>query len=193
MVFRAAAGITTLLIGLNSQAVAQYYPSPQAYPRQPLPSAVSTGELPPLNAPVVRGNALSPPVGVGPPYQPAPDAAPLPPTGSPGYQQPQGGPPVPGAYDGAIPPGPPGSFKQDAIREEAMRSRLQNSPGQVGSHRLAPTFGLNVAGPPFSDTFSWGQLQSLVQDYLAYPAVCLGISGASTCIVNGQWRFTPLA
>src|SRR6516225_11528640 len=89
MVFRAAAGIATLLIGLN-QAVAQYYPPTQAYPRQPLPPAVSTEELPPLNAPVVRGDALPPPVGVGPAYQPAPggryqqgsaDAAPLPPTG----------------------------------------------------------------------------------------------------------------
>jgi len=133
MVFRAAAGITTLLIGLNSQAVAQYYSPPQAYPRQPLPPAVSTEELPPLNAPVVRGDALPPPIGVGPAYEPTPDAALLPPTGSPGYQQPQEGLPVPGAYDGAIPPGPPGSFKQDAIREEAMRLRLRNSPGQVGS------------------------------------------------------------
>src|SRR6516165_3979825 len=141
MVFRAAAGIATLLIGLN-QAVAQYYPPTQAYPRQPLPPAVSTEELPPLNAPVVRGDALPPPVGVGPAYQPAPDAAPLPPTGSPGYQQPQDGAPVPGAYDGAIPPGPPGSFKQDAIREEAMRSRLRNSPGQVSS----PPIGAAVPG-----------------------------------------------
>ena len=150
MVFRAAAGITTLLIGLNSQAVAQYYPPPQAYPRQPLPPAVSTEELPPLNAPVVRGDALPPPVGVGPAYQPAPggryqqgsaDAAPLPPTG-PGYQQPQDGPAVPDAYRGAVPPGPPGSFKQDAIREEAMRSRLRNSPGQVGS----PSVGADVTG-----------------------------------------------
>src|SRR6516165_8723030 len=115
MVFRAAAGIATLLIGLN-QAVAQYYPPTQAYPRQPLPPAVSTEELPPLDAPVVRGDVLPPPVGVGPAYQPAPDTAPLR-TESPGYQQPQDGPPVPGAYDGAIPPGPPGSFKQDAIRE----------------------------------------------------------------------------
>ena len=141
MVFRAAAGIATLLIGLN-QAVAQYYPPTQAYPRQPLPPAVSTEELPPLNAPVVRGDSLLPPVGVGPVYQPTPDAAPLPPSGSPGYQQPQDSPPVPGAYDGAIPPGPPGSFKQDAIREEAMRSRLRNSPGQVGS----PSVGADVTG-----------------------------------------------
>jgi hypothetical protein len=36
----------------------------------------------------------------------APDAAPLPPTGSPGYQQPQDGPPVPGPYDGAHSAGP---------------------------------------------------------------------------------------
>src|SRR6516165_10685447 len=152
MVFRAAAGIATLLIGLN-QAVAQYYPPPQAYPRQPLPPAVGTEELPPLNVPVLRGDALPPPVGVGPAYQPTPsgryqqgaagypaDARPLPPTGSPGYQQPQDGPPVPDAYRGAIPPGPPGSFKQDAIREEAMRSRLRNSPGQVGS----PPIGADV-------------------------------------------------
>jgi lipoprotein-anchoring transpeptidase ErfK/SrfK len=142
MVFRAAAGIATLLIGLNSQAVAQYYPSPQAYPRQPLPPAVSTEELPPLNAPVVRRDALPPPIGVGPAYESTPDAALLPPTGSPAYQQPQDGPPVPGAYDGTIPPGPPGSFKQDAIREEAMRSRLRNSPGQVGS----PPIGAAVPG-----------------------------------------------
>jgi lipoprotein-anchoring transpeptidase ErfK/SrfK len=164
MVFRTAAGIATLLIGLNSQAVAQYYLSPQAYPGQPLPPAVSTEELPPLNAPVVRGDALPPPVGVGPAYQPAPggryqqggaDAAPLPPTGSPGYQQPQDGPPVPGAYDSAIPPGPPGSFKQDAIREEAMRSRLRNSPGPVG----AAPIGADVSGSiPRGDPSNMGAL-----------------------------------
>src|SRR6516165_9100164 len=152
MVFRTTAGIAVLLIGLISQAVAQYYPPAQAYPRQPFPPAVTADELPLINAPVVRGDAL-PPVGVGPAYEPPPsgryqqgaagypaDATPLPPTGSPGYQQPQDGPPVPDAYRGAIPPGPPGSFKQDAIREEAMRSRLRNSPGQVGS----PPIGADV-------------------------------------------------
>jgi lipoprotein-anchoring transpeptidase ErfK/SrfK len=154
MVFRTTAGIAALLIGLTSQAVvAQYYPPAQAYPRQPFPPAVTTDELPPLNAPVVRGDALPPPVGVGPAYESPPGgryqqgAAGYPadarsPTGSPGYQQPQDEPPVAGAYYGAIPPGPPGSFKQDAIREEAMRARLRNSPGQAGS----PSIGADVTG-----------------------------------------------
>src|SRR5262245_41609974 len=170
MLFRAAAGIATLLIGLNGQAVAQYYPPPQIYPRQPLPPPVSTEDLPPLNAPVVRGDAL-PPVGVGPAYQPPPggryqqgttgypaEAAPS--IGGPGYQtvQPQDGQPAAGAYYGAIPPGPPGSFKQDAIREEAMRSRLPNNPGQVSSASTVnapvvrgdalPPVGVGPAYPP---------------------------------------------
>ena len=33
---------------------------------------------------------------------------------------------------GAIPPGPADSAKQDAIRREAMRSRMPISPGQIG-------------------------------------------------------------
>jgi lipoprotein-anchoring transpeptidase ErfK/SrfK len=33
---------------------------------------------------------------------------------------------------GAIPPGPAGSANQDVIRQEAMRSRLPTSPGQIG-------------------------------------------------------------
>ena len=154
MIFRTVGAMATLLIGFSGHVVAQYYPPPQGYPRQPLPPAVTTEDRPPVNVPVVRGDAL-PPVGAGPAYEPPPtgryqqgaagypaDAAPLPPTGSTGYQQPQDGPPVPDAYRGAIPPGPPGSFKQDAIREEAMRSRLRNSPGQVGS----PSVGADVTG-----------------------------------------------
>jgi lipoprotein-anchoring transpeptidase ErfK/SrfK len=154
MVFRAAGAVATVLIGVSGQALAQYYPPPQANPHQPLPPTVNANELPPLNAPVVQGDLL-PPVGVGPAYQPPPsaryqpgsstypaDTGPLPPAGSPDYQsvRPQEyGPAAPGAYyepRGAIPPGPPGSAKQDAIREEAIRSRLRNSPGQVGA---APT------------------------------------------------------
>ena len=67
MVFRTAAGIATLLIGLNSEAVAQYYPLPpaQAYPREPVPPVVTTEELPSINAPIVAGGSL-PPVGAGP-------------------------------------------------------------------------------------------------------------------------------
>jgi lipoprotein-anchoring transpeptidase ErfK/SrfK len=150
MVFRTAGAVAALLIGLNDQVVAQYYPPPQGYPRQPLPPAITTEDLPPLNAPVVKGDTL-PPVGVGPAYQPPPGgryqhgaagypAEAAPPIGGPGYQsaQPQDGQPAAGAYYGDIPPGPPGSFKQDAIREEAMRSRLRNNPGQVGSASTDP-------------------------------------------------------
>jgi lipoprotein-anchoring transpeptidase ErfK/SrfK len=145
------------MIGLSSQTLAQYYPPPQVYPRQPLPPAVNAEELPPLNVPVVEGDPL-PPLGVGPAYQPPPggryqpgtggypaDTGPLQPGGSRGYQsvQPEGyGPAATGPYyepRGAIPPGPPGSAKQDAIREEAMRSRLQNSPSQVGSALSDPS------------------------------------------------------
>jgi lipoprotein-anchoring transpeptidase ErfK/SrfK len=156
MVFRTAGAIATVLIGVTGQALAQIYPPPQAYPRQPLPPTVNANELPPLNAPVVQGDLL-PPVGVGPAYQQPPgaryqqgtaahpaDAALRPPAGSPGYEsvQPQDyGPAAAGAYNGLrgpIPPGPPASAKQDAIREEAMRSRLRNSPGQIGSGPTGP-------------------------------------------------------
>jgi lipoprotein-anchoring transpeptidase ErfK/SrfK len=80
MVFRPAGAIATLLIGLGSaggEALAQYYPPPQAYPtqaypppqgypsRQPLPPvADADDDVPPLNAPVLQGPAL-PPLGVG--------------------------------------------------------------------------------------------------------------------------------
>ena len=69
MLFRTGS-IATLLIGLSGYAVAQYYPPPQAYPRQPLPPAVNAEELPPLKAPVAQGDPL-PPVGVGPASQAA--------------------------------------------------------------------------------------------------------------------------
>jgi lipoprotein-anchoring transpeptidase ErfK/SrfK len=55
MVFRTAGAIATVLIGVTGQALAQYYPPPQAYPRPPVPPTVNTDELPPLNAPVVQG------------------------------------------------------------------------------------------------------------------------------------------
>ena len=155
MFFRTAGAIATVLIGVTGQALAQYYPPPQAYPRPPVPPTVNTDELPPLNAPVVQGDLL-PPVGVGPAYQAMPgardqsgtggypaDTGPVPPAGSPGYQsvQPQDyAPATANTYGlrGVISPGPPGSAKQDAIREEAMRSRLRNGPGQVGSAPAGP-------------------------------------------------------
>ena len=72
MLFRTGS-IATLLIGLSGFAVAQYYPPPQAYPRQPLPPAVNAEELPPLKAPVAQGDPL-PPVGLGPASQAPPSA-----------------------------------------------------------------------------------------------------------------------
>jgi len=146
MIFRTVGAMGTLLIGFSGHVVAQYYPPPQGYPRQPVPPAVTTEDRPPVNVPVVRGDAL-PPVGVRPAYEPAPAWRPqpgaagqadaVPPTRKPGYQQPQDGPPSAGGYYGAIPPGPPpGSFKQDAIREEAMR--LRSSPGQTGAGSVDP-------------------------------------------------------
>jgi lipoprotein-anchoring transpeptidase ErfK/SrfK len=160
MVFCTAGAIATLLIGVSGQTLAQYHPPPQVYPRQALPPSVNADELPPLNAPVGQEDPR-PPVGVGPPYQPSPgaryeqgtaaqpaDPALLPPAGGPGYEsvQPQdyGRPAAADPYyglHGTIPPSLPGSAKQDAIREEAMRSRLRNSPGQIGSGPPGPPAG----------------------------------------------------
>jgi lipoprotein-anchoring transpeptidase ErfK/SrfK len=134
MVFRTAGAVVTVLIGLGSHALAQYYPPPQAYPRQPPPATVNAGELPPVKAPVVQRDLL-PPVGVGPAYQPALTAR---------YEQqtaayPQDDrPAATGVYyglGGAVAPGPAGSVKQDSIRKEATRSRLLSSaaPPVTGS------------------------------------------------------------
>jgi hypothetical protein len=41
MVFRTAGAIATVLIGVTGQALAQYYPPPQAYPRPPVPRAIA--------------------------------------------------------------------------------------------------------------------------------------------------------
>ena len=78
MVFRTAGATATLMIclaGAGGQALAQYYPPPQAYPpqaypppqgytpRQPLPPMADAEEdAPPLNAPVMQ--APLPPVGL---------------------------------------------------------------------------------------------------------------------------------
>ena len=69
MIFRTVGAMATLLIGFTGHVVAQYYPPPQGYPRQPLPPAVTTEDRPPVNVPVMRGDALPP---VGPAYQSPP-------------------------------------------------------------------------------------------------------------------------
>ena len=116
MVFRTTGAVATLLIGLggaSGQSWAQYYPPPQAYPppqdpypqgyppRQPLPP-MADANGPQLNAPVLRGAPIQPPQG----YEPAA-------TGTGPYY----------GVPGTIPPGPAGSAEQDAILQDAMRSR----------------------------------------------------------------------
>jgi lipoprotein-anchoring transpeptidase ErfK/SrfK len=153
MIIRTVGSIAILLIAIGEfggQALAQYYPPAQAdYP--PQAPTVGAHDLPSPNAPVQE--APLPPVGVGPAYQRPVDArygqgagaypastmsAPI--AGSQGHQpvQPQdygnaGAPPYYGTA-GAI----PGSAQQDAIREEAMRSRLRSSPGQIGAGSVDP-------------------------------------------------------
>jgi len=157
MVFRTAGAMAMLLIGLESaggQAFAQYYPAPQAYPRQAYPPPQGSPPSRPL-PPVVDANDDAP-VYSSPAGRPLPPAAvtnePLPPLGAyrdvpPGYREmPQQGyyrdvpPQAPPAAAGtrpyygvpsAIPPGPGGSAEQ-AIRQDAMRPPLPISPGQIG-------------------------------------------------------------
>jgi lipoprotein-anchoring transpeptidase ErfK/SrfK len=153
MIVGTAGAIATLLIalgGLSTQALAQYYPPAQAYPPQDYPPAqtysrqpptVGAHDLPPPNAPV---QPPLPPVGVGPAYQRPVDAryGQGPPANAVGAQGSQ--PMQPQYYGntearpyystpGAMAPAPPDSAQQDVIREEAMRSHLRTSPGQIGS------------------------------------------------------------
>jgi lipoprotein-anchoring transpeptidase ErfK/SrfK len=160
MSIRTAGSIAILLIAIgefSGPASAQYYPPAGAYPPQ-APTADAHG-TPSRNAPVQEGPL--PPVGVGPAYNgqygrgtgayPAEVMSP-PLAGDQGYQpaQPQsygnaGARPYYGTSD-AI----PGSAHQDAIREEAMRSRLGNSPAQIGVGSLDPRASESSqgGGPP---------------------------------------------
>jgi len=158
MIVRTAGSIATLLIalgGLSAQALAQYYPPGQAYPpqgsppaqtysRQPLPPTVDAHDLPPLNVPVQES---PPPVNAG--YGQGTGAYPANGASAPAAGG-QGSQPVQPQYygnagarpyystPGAIAPGPPGSAQQDAIREEAMRSRLRGPAQIVGSGSVDP-------------------------------------------------------
>jgi lipoprotein-anchoring transpeptidase ErfK/SrfK len=145
MVFRTTGAVATLLIGLggaSGQSWAQYYPPPQAYPppqdpypqgyppRQPLPpTAEANGQQP--NPPVLRGPPIQPPQG----YEPAA-------TGTGPYY----------GVPGTIPPGPAGSAEQDAILQDAMRSRPPISRQTVDSRVTGSTQGVDprdmAAFPP---------------------------------------------
>jgi lipoprotein-anchoring transpeptidase ErfK/SrfK len=171
--------------GAGGQALAQHYPPPEAYlpqaypppqgyaPRQPLPSVGDADDdAPPLNAPVLQGPPL-PPVNVGPlaneppastrygPGTPAYPADAAPPSG--GYRSaPQGYEPAIGTnpyygVPGAIPPGPAGSAKQDAIRQEAMRPPLPISPDQIGPGPAYPAAGTQ---PPSDSGDGYRSVQS---------------------------------
>jgi lipoprotein-anchoring transpeptidase ErfK/SrfK len=144
LIIRTAGSIAILLIAIgefSGRALAQYYPPAQAYP--PQAPTVGAHDLPSPNAPVQE--APLPPVGVGPnaqygqgagAYPAGTTSAPI--AGGQGYQsvQPQDYGRAPPYYGtpGAI----PGSAQQDAIREEAMRSRLRSSPGQIGAGSVDP-------------------------------------------------------
>jgi lipoprotein-anchoring transpeptidase ErfK/SrfK len=145
MVFRTTGAVATLLIGLggaSGQSWAQYYPPPQAYPppqdpypqgyppRQPLPpTAEANGQQP--NPPVLRGPPIQPPQG----YEPAA-------TGTGPYY----------GVPGTIPPGPAGSAEQDAILQDAMRSRPPISRQTVDPRVTGSTQGVDprdmAAFPP---------------------------------------------
>jgi lipoprotein-anchoring transpeptidase ErfK/SrfK len=145
MVFRTTGAVATLLIGLggaSGQSWAQYYPPPQAYPppqdpypqgyrpRQPLPP-MADANGPQLNAPVLRGPPIQPPQG----YEPAA-------TGTGPYY----------GVPGTIPPGPAGSAEQDAILQDAMRSRPPISRQTVDPRVTGSTQGVDprdmAAFPP---------------------------------------------
>jgi lipoprotein-anchoring transpeptidase ErfK/SrfK len=143
--FRTTGAVATLLIGLggaSGQSWAQYYPPPQAYPppqdpypqgyppRQPLPpTAEANGQQP--NPPVLRGPPIQPPQG----YEPAA-------TGTGPYY----------GVPGTIPPGPAGSAEQDAILQDAMRSRPPISRQTVDPRVTGSTQGVDprdmAAFPP---------------------------------------------
>jgi lipoprotein-anchoring transpeptidase ErfK/SrfK len=216
MVFRTAGAITMLLIGLGGaggQALAQYYPPPQAYPaqaypppqgyppRQPLAPGADADDDAPLNAPVLQGPPL-PPVGVpqanerpagtrygrGTPAYPADAAQPLPGGGqgqrpvqpSQGYEPAVVGTrPYYGA-SGAIPPGPPGSAEQDAILQEAMRSRLPISRGQIGAGPDDPRGVPRNVEPPEIRSVQPPQGYETVRPYYGVPgAIPPGPAGSA--------------
>src|SRR5262249_43871585 len=171
MVFRTAGAIAALLIGLGawgSEALAQYYPPPQAYPPQAYPPPQG---YPPSVADAddnqlydLQGRPL-PPAAVGPqatePAAPAPryghaspvypDEAGLPPPPRPSARPPQGyrEPPPPAPYGsqpaaaGALPdygsPNPNHAPPPSGAYEpDATRPPLPISPGQIGAGQGDP-------------------------------------------------------
>jgi lipoprotein-anchoring transpeptidase ErfK/SrfK len=178
MVFQTASAVVALLICLGAsggKAWAQYYPPAQAYPppqayprgyhpRQPLPPIVDDDDNDTYDDMIYDlpdrplGDALEPQANRPPPpggrygssgtYRDRrqPGYRDLPPPGGEDYDA--GTRPYYGV-PGGIPPGPAGSAEQDAIRQEAMRSRLPISPGQIGPGPVDPrVIGSTPGGNP---------------------------------------------
>jgi lipoprotein-anchoring transpeptidase ErfK/SrfK len=149
MVFRTVSAIAALMIWLGApggKALAQYYRPAQAYPPPPAPQGYYPRQgyrpLPPViddddeddMVYDLQGRPLQPHAVA----KPQPNRAPggrypdgrqrgyrdLPPRDAEDYEPYYGVP-------GGMPPGSAGSAEQDAILQEAMRSRVPISPGQV--------------------------------------------------------------
>jgi lipoprotein-anchoring transpeptidase ErfK/SrfK len=179
MIFRTAGAIAALLVGLGGaggQALAQYYPAPQAYPPQqgyspyrPLPSvadaeddapgsgsqAVQGRPLPPAE---VTNEPLPPPPGGGgaylPPlaaYREAPQQG-YPQQGSPQQGYPQQGYPQQGYYRDASPPPGGGAYLPPpaAYREAPQQGQAPQGyePAAAGTR---PYYGAPAAPPAASE------------------------------------------
>jgi lipoprotein-anchoring transpeptidase ErfK/SrfK len=148
MIFRTTGAIATLLVGLGGagdQALAQYYPAPQAYPPQqgyspyrPLPSvADAEDDAPGSGSSVVQGRPLPPAEVTNEPLPPPPGGggAYLPPPGA--YREaPQQGHPQQGYYRDAapLPPGGGGAYLPPpaAYREAPQQGYPQQGYPQQG-------------------------------------------------------------
>src|SRR5499426_1839145 len=141
MVFRTAGAIAALLIGLGAlsgEALAQYYPPPQAYP-PPQGYRPSVADADDNQLYDLQGRPLPP--GVVP--QAAEPAAPGPRYGhgGPGYPDEAALPPPPGAYRDA----PQQSYRElppqagTPYEPDATRPPLPISPGQIGAGQGDPS------------------------------------------------------
>jgi lipoprotein-anchoring transpeptidase ErfK/SrfK len=164
MVFRTVGAIAALVISLGAlggKASAQYYPPVQPYP--PPQAYPPQGYYPRqgYRPPVVdddddddmvydlEGRPLPPRAVAKPPSNKAPGGPypdgrqrsyrDLPPRDDENYEPYYGVP-------GDITPGPADSAEQDAIRREAMRSRMPISPGQIGRGPADPNVTGSIGG-----------------------------------------------
>jgi lipoprotein-anchoring transpeptidase ErfK/SrfK len=147
MVFRTTGAIAALLIGLGASggdALAQYYPPPQAYPPQTYPPPQgyrpSVADADDNQLYDLQGRPL-PPAAVGP--QATEPAAPGPRYGAPAYPDEAALPPPPGAYreppQQGSPPAPYGYERPAAgAQPDATRPPLPISPGQIGAGQGDP-------------------------------------------------------